>query len=141
MRFAIVTAINKTAIAAAAIENGVAKTVHEAAVSIREDIWEQMQAPKHGIVYHIEGRDHQASAPGEAPAVLTADLINSVREEQVDKTTWDIPAEGQEGQQMWEYGMRGPATERPYLRPAADAARKKYGNQIKVGISDALGRI
>jgi hypothetical protein len=64
-----------------------------------------------------------------------------VREEQVDKTTWDIPAEGQEGQQMWEYGMRGPATERPYLRPAADAARKKYGNQIKVGVSDALGRI
>lgn len=143
MKFSMnaVTVFNKTAIAAAAIKSGVAQAVHDAAVDIRKDIHESMEEPKHGNVYMIGGKAHQASAPGESPAVLTADLINSIREEQVDATTWDIPAEGQEGQQMWEYGMRGPASERPFLRPAADAARKKYGDKIKVGVTNELGQL
>ncbi len=35
------------------------------------------QPPKTGRVYRIRGRDHQASAPGEAPANLTGRLVKS----------------------------------------------------------------
>lgn len=136
-----VMVFNKTALAAAAVKSGVGQAVHKAAVEIRQDVHESMEEPKHGNVYLIGGKSHQASAPGEAPAVLTADLINSVKEEQVDATTWDIPAEGQEGQQMWEFGIRGPDSARPYLRPAADKARQKYGSKIKISVTNELGQI
>ena len=36
-----------------------------------------VQGPKTGRVYRIRGRDHQASAPGEAPANLTGRLAKS----------------------------------------------------------------
>jgi hypothetical protein len=39
---------------------------------------EDMRKPKTGNIYKILGVDHQASAPGESPAVLTGTLINGL---------------------------------------------------------------
>jgi HK97 gp10 family phage protein len=41
----------------------------------------KMEEPKAGKIYIINGRRHQASAPGQAPAIITGDLKNSVRYE------------------------------------------------------------
>ncbi len=135
------TVFNNLHLVVPAVNKAAGISAHKIAVEVREDIHDAMEAPKHGNTYLIGGKIHQASAPGEAPAVFSGDLIASVKEEQVNATTWDVPAEGKDGQQMWEYGMNGPASARPFLRPAADKARAKYGNAVKIAVTDEMGKL
>lgn len=94
-----------------------AQAVATAAKAIEANVHEKMRAPKSGRTYLIGGKTHTASAPGEAPAVLTGELIGSVVAEQKSALTWIVPAEGEGA--FWEFGLRGlPA--RPYFRPAVD---------------------
>lgn len=136
-----ITQFNKIGRVAGVVAAGAGAAAHQAATDIRQEIHDRMDDPKTGIVYRIGGKLHQASAPGEAPAVLTGNLKASIQEEQVNATTWDVPAEGDEGQQMWEYGMQGPAGARPFLRPAADIVRAKYGTLVKIRVTDELGKL
>jgi len=100
-----------------------AQVVAQTAKGIREDVHKEMQSPKHGRHYVIGGKPHVASAPGEAPAVFSSDLIDSIKEEMVGPLTYIVPAEGI--QAWWEFGLRGyPA--RPYFRPAVDKTRPKF---------------
>jgi HK97 gp10 family phage protein len=41
----------------------------------------KQKAPKHGRVYRIQGREHIASAPGEAPAIRSGKLLSTTRYE------------------------------------------------------------
>jgi hypothetical protein len=100
----------------AKVEAALEGVIKESAENIREDVHREMNKPKHGRFYVIGGKPHTASAPGEAPAVFTGDLIASIKEKKVGKLTWIVPAEGK--QALWEYGLYGfPA--RPYFRPAS----------------------
>jgi phage gpG-like protein len=56
--------------------------VRKTASDINSDITEQMQGPKSGRLYQRSGgKSHQASAPGEAPAIDYGHLVNSIQME------------------------------------------------------------
>lgn len=83
-----------------------------------------MRAPKTGRVYNYQGRRHRASAPGQAPAIRSRELIRSIR-------LGSRPGEvviGAEYASFLEEGTRFMAA-RPFVRPAVKAVRA----QIKRG--------
>ncbi len=55
------------------------QVVRKTAADIEADVKQSFSPPKHGQVYRRGGRIHQASAPGEAPAVDTSQLRNATR--------------------------------------------------------------
>lgn len=58
-----------------------ARIVGETALETEADIKTAMAEPKSGRVDKRKGRTHQASAPGEAPAIDTGLLVNSINTE------------------------------------------------------------
>lgn len=60
---------------AAKAENLIAKVVEKTALELEGNIKERMAEAKSGRIY----RSHQASAPGEAPAIDTAELLRSIK--------------------------------------------------------------
>jgi hypothetical protein len=52
--------------------------VDESLVQFKAELIAEMQRPKTGRWYRKRGRMHQASAPGEAPAIDTAKYVNSI---------------------------------------------------------------
>ena len=74
---------------------------------------------------------HRASAPGEAPAVDTGNLMNSVTHAMTDTTVGEVAVGAEYGAAL-ELGMRNIAP-RPYLGPAAD--------KVKPAFERALGQV
>jgi hypothetical protein len=125
------TVFNNLHLVVPAVNKAAGISAHKIAVEVREDIHDAMEAPKHGNTYLIGGKIHQASAPGEAPAVFSGDLIASVKEEQVNATTWDVLPMAKMGSK-WGIRMNGPASARPFLRPAATRPAAKFGNAVRL---------
>jgi len=71
-----------------------------------------MTGPKTGQMYG----SHQASAPGEAPATDTSNLVNSIQTEEVGEMESRVNVGA-------EYGAILEYIDRPYLTPAAEGAR------------------
>lgn len=114
-----------------------------------------MSATTHtGRVYRRKGKKHQASAPGETPAVWTGVLVNSIATELVSSSKTDAWAQvgtGVEYAEALEFGhvnKTRAGTEdvatftqpRPFMRPGYDnnvakieAAIKKYAKQAAEG--------
>lgn len=84
-----------------------------------------MQGPKSGIVYSRRGTEHQASAPGEAPAIDTGQLAGSIGVEFSDNgLTGEIGPSAEHG--FWlEFGTRNMAP-RPFMTPAAEKEREPF---------------
>jgi HK97 gp10 family phage protein len=94
------------------------KTVMSGAFLLEGKVKESIGAEKHGIAYGT----HVASAPGETPAVLTGNLLNSIGSRLIEAS--DISARAAVGTNAeyaaaLEYGTSHIAA-RPYLRPAVD---------------------
>lgn len=83
-----------------------------------------MTGSKSGIVYMRGGRSHQASAPGEPPAVDTGFLINSIQTDVKSdaEATITIAAEYAEA---LEFGT-SKIEPRPFVRPAIDNVLKRF---------------
>lgn len=64
----------------AQIENGTRSNAKAAALLAQREIQEQLQGQRTGEFYKVSktGELHQASAPGESPAVLSGDLRGSI---------------------------------------------------------------
>lgn len=78
-----------------------------------------MGAEKHGETYYVQGKEHIASAPGEAPAIDTGNLVNSIRSEMLNDQT-GIVFTNVEYAPYLEFGTSDMAP-RPFLQPAVDA--------------------
>lgn len=93
------------------------------AFAVEAEIKRLMTLPKHGRRY----KNHIASAPGEAPAVDTGNLINSIRTTIKSDTeaVIEIPAEYAEG---LEFGTDKIAA-RPFARPAITGVLKRFGQR------------
>lgn len=76
-----------------------------------------MELPKHGRFYSRRGRVHQASAPGEPPAVDTGALYESLRVEKAGDADY-LVGTGDEKAVWLEFGTRRMAA-RPFLARAA----------------------
>jgi hypothetical protein len=103
-----------------------------------------MSGAKHGLTYRrgaiksrrkadkgqvIGYKFHRASSPGEAPAVDTGALMNSVKAEMVG-TIEGVVYTNMQYAVVLEYGfgkMKGP---RPFMRPAADAERQRHHDEM-----------
>lgn len=89
-----------------------------------------------GHVYSIRGKAHQASAPGEPPAVDTGNLKNSLR---VLEVTDDYASFGTSADYAayLEFGTRNMAA-RPYLRPAAENSVRDVEQAMTAVADEAL---
>lgn len=105
--------------------------------AIQERVETAMRSPKSGRVYKRPGGTHQASAPGEAPAVDTGALIGSGHVEKTGPMSADI-VYGTEHALPMEFGApaRGIAP-RPFLGPAMVAEVEEFEHRI----ADALAGV
>jgi len=101
-----------------------ARIVKEIAFGIEAEIKLSMTQPKHGRQYPRGSRTHTASAPGEAPAVDTGHLINSIQSRIISDTEAEItiPAEYAEA---LEFGTSKMAA-RPYVEPAIEGVIERF---------------
>lgn len=89
--------------------------------------------PKTGRIYRRRGIEHQASAPGEAPASDTGRLVNSITTNyEPDKLSGTIQF-GTEYAPYLEYGTQK-MEPRPFARPALDNQQ----DNIVAGITDEI---
>ncbi len=95
------------------------RLVAETTFAVERRMKESMAEPKHGRMYGA----HQASAPGEPPAIDTADLVGSISSE-VHGLTGTITVASEHGPYM-EYGTTR-VEPRPFVAPAAEAERDEF---------------
>lgn len=110
---------------AAQMPNAVGKIVRKTARDIEADAEQSMEGPKSGQMYGA----HQASAPGEAPAVDTGNLKGSIDTEMTSKTTAVVAVGAEYGAHL-EYGTRK-MTMRPYMRPAAERKARAFVDAMR----------
>lgn len=79
-----------------------------------------MTGPKSGREYNRKGRIHIASAPGEAPAVDTGFLVNSIQAD-VKSDTETVVTIAAEYAELLEFEM-----DRPFVRPTIDSVLKRF---------------
>lgn len=120
VRIEIRTKFNNIPRIAASIRPIVSQVVRKTTFDVEADIKTEMRGPKHGRMY----RGHQASAPGESPAVDTSLLINSIHTEHPTDLTSTIGTNAKYAMAL-EYGSRRMAP-RPVWRPTIDKRRKPF---------------
>jgi hypothetical protein len=91
------------------------KVVREAAFLIKQKMLFSFSQPKSGRTYRRGNRVHIASAPGEAPAVDTGFLSNSIQTEFPDATTGIITVGAEYGE------ILETIRNRPFVRPSIEA--------------------
>lgn len=98
--------------------------VDKTAADVERLAKESMQGPKHGLVYRRGAKNHQASAPGEAPAMDTGTLANSISVEKSEPCV-AIVGPHTEYAALLEFGTAHIAA-RPFMAPAAQKAKVKF---------------
>ena len=98
--------------------------VSETAFGIEGRIKQSMTEPKSGKEYG----GHIASAPGEAPAIATRALINSIQTE-IDGLSATVGT-NQEKAAHLEFGTTDMAA-RPFMEPAFDEAAPEFEKKLK----------
>lgn len=94
-----------------------------------------MAAVKTGEIYARNGVDHQASAPGEMPAMDTGALANSIQVEK-EGATGAVVYTNMEYAAHLEYGTVHMAA-RPFFTPAAESVRPWFEDVARI-LGDAL---
>ena len=88
-----------------------------------------MNPPKSGRIYRRGNVAHQASAPGEAPATDTGNLVNSAYTKKLADADYETGFTVEYAAPL-EFGT-AKIEPRPYLRPAVEAVRKAFIAAIK----------
>lgn len=116
------------------VEDAVAETVFEIEGNVKARI---QRSPASGRLYqkYQPRRVHRASAPGEAPATDTGNLVNSIYTDLQGLT-------GTVGSRIayaayLEYGTRHIAR-RPAWEPEIEAQKAKFANRVKMAIRTAM---
>ena len=106
------------------VVRGIVRDTAEAVASYSR---EAMRQPKSGRVYKLSKNiSHQASAPGEAPAVDTSALINSIQVEMTGKTQATVSTNIEYAAAL-EFGTSdGHIAARPFFRPAVRRVKDRF---------------
>lgn len=112
---------------AARLPGAVARINRDSAKAIELDAKLAMQEPKSGRIYSKgNGKTHQASAPGEAPANDIGALANGIDTAQDGRTKWVTYAVAEYAPHM-EFGAPNANIEpRPFFAPAAERERPNW---------------
>jgi phage gpG-like protein len=97
----------------------VSKTTHD----VEAEIKLSMAEPKHGRTYKRGQKTHQASAPGEAPAIDFSHLVNSIQTH-VEELEGAVGTNAEQGPTL-EFGGTKIAA-RPFLAPAIEKVRPEF---------------
>lgn len=111
-----------------ASRNGVAlmdRLIRVEALQMERDIKESMQGQGSGVIYVRQGKEHQASAPGEPPARDTGNLAANVRAIRLGPHTMRVVS-GAEYSAHLEYGTIK-MEPRPFMAPAVEKCRTRLG--------------
>lgn len=107
------------------LPNVVDLIVQKTALEVEKDAKASMSGAKHGRVYpRGDGKPHQASAPGEAPAIDTGHLVNSIQAARTGQGSAVVTAYSDYAAAL-EFGTRKMAA-RPFFKPAAEWAMKNF---------------
>jgi hypothetical protein len=112
---------NNFARIAARLPDEAGEIVEETCDNILTAIVVGMTGPKSGRVYS----SHQASAPGEMPAVDTSNLVNSVQVDMINETVGVVHTGDVEYAPHLEYGTIN-MDPRPFMTPAAEAEQQPF---------------
>lgn len=96
---------------------------------IKAEVQRLMRQPKSGREYPRGAKTHRASAPGEAPAIDTGNLINSLYAERRGRLHWEEGETGEYGMYL-EYGTSKMAP-RPHQTPAFEARKQGIVDAFK----------
>lgn len=108
------------------------QVVKETLLAVEAHVKVGMSGPKSGALYG----NHQASAPGESPAIDTGALVNSIGTEMTGPLR-GIVYEGMEYAAYLEYGTVHMAA-RPHMTPAVEAVRSRFFERMRAicGVSE-----
>jgi HK97 gp10 family phage protein len=101
-----------------AVSGGTGKAMLAGALVLEGFIKESMQEAHHGRIYSKGGRTHQASAPGETPAIDLGHLVDSIESSLIDSTSSQVATDSDIAPFL-EFGTSRMEA-RPFMRPAAD---------------------
>jgi len=111
---------------------GATEAVREEAISLILD------TPKTGRIYRRRTVTHQASAPGEAPASDTGQLVNSIKTIYNKTELSGIVRASTKYAAFLEFGTVRMA-ERPFLRPALASQKNEVEAKVASAIRATLG--
>jgi hypothetical protein len=120
------------------VKNEIGKAILKLAFDLKKDIKEQMGEPKSGRIYK-RGEDgtHQASAPGEAPAVDSSHYINSIQTTPTEDGA-EVATNAVQAPRL-EFGD-GHVAKRPAWTPAAERTEKKIPGEVAEAVERAASR-
>lgn len=124
IRISVRTKYNNLPRISAELRPGVSQIVRKTAADVEEGVKMEMRAPKSGRLYRRGAATHQASAPGEAPAVDIGQLINSIQSENVSDLTSLVGTDVEYAMAL-EFGSRKIAP-RPSWRPVTEGLRDQF---------------
>ena len=92
--------------------SGADKVVRTAAFQVEANAKTAIQTgAKSGRIYKRgKGKTHQSSAPGEAPATDTGNLVNGISTQKVSDANWEVPVAADYAAKLEE--------DRPFLEPS-----------------------
>jgi phage gpG-like protein len=113
------------------------KAVMKLALEMEADIKSRMAEGKSGAIYRRGSGTHQASAPGEAPAIDTGAYVNSIQTKKTD--------DGAEVGTNMEYGPflefgTGRIAKRPHFTPAVERIERKIPEGIGAAVISAANK-
>ena len=115
--------------------NKLARDVTATALSVDRDIKQRIQrGPKSGFVYNSRGKQHQASAPGEAPATDTGTLVSSISFSQLSKLSAEVVSRLPYAYFL-EFGTMN-ISPRPAWTPAAEKGQTELTRRIEKTLSE-----
>jgi hypothetical protein len=98
---------------------------------IKAEVQRLMRQPKSGREYPRGAKTHRASAPGEAPAIDTGNLINSLYAERRGRLHWEEGETAEYAEELeWGSSARNLAP-RPHQAPAYEAKKRGVVDAFK----------
>lgn len=119
-------------------ESTLREALRAAATFVEGQVKVSMTEPKTGAIYVRQGRAHQASAPGQAPAIDFGFLANSIQVGEVTAREATVVA-GAEYALYLEMGTRF-MSPRPFMRPALEGNRERIRQIILEAVQRRAGR-
>jgi len=121
-----------------AMGRDLANAVKAGTVMLEGEIKQSMGDEKHGLLYPRRGgKAHQASGPGEAPAIDTGALVNDFSIRKMGDYEWQISTH-QEQAAALEFGrLDGTIQARPFMRPAARKKKAEYMQMLQAALNRA----
>ena len=117
-------------------EREIEKSIDKMSLTVTSDVKRRIQrGPKTGRIYNRRGKQHRASAAGEAPATDTGTLVSSVYTSKINPLTIEVGSR-LDYAYFLEFGtMR--IDPRPSWQPSIEAARPRFDNWIEDALRKA----